>query len=271
MSRPLAYYNEIDFDASAQIGALISGGHIMPGRVDARSIVHVRPADVAGYERCHFFAGWAAWDYALALAGWPEGRAVWTGSCPCQPWTRAGAVHGRNRGFEDERHLWPAWLDLIRECRPDTILGEQVPDAIAEGWWDAVATDLEGAGYACGALVFRASDIGEPIARKRLYFVAQHLGSGTQGQFTSGSPCPARPRRWRGEADLRAVTDAPLVAGDRWPQPLVRRVDHGRAECMGLLHRAGNAINAEAAAAFIAAALDTLPSPTPGPRAGAME
>lgn len=252
---PTAYYNEINPDAAACIRTLIAGGHIMPGHVDARSVVDVRPSDLVGFTRLHFFAGWAAWDHALHLAGWPAGRSVWTGSCPCQPWTRSGAVHGRNRGFEDERHLWPAWFRLIRECRPDTILGEQVPDAVSGGWWDAVASDLEGEGYACGALVYEAAAVGEPIRRERLYFAAQYLGAGAQGQFPSGSPRPARPRRWRGEADLRAVADAPFKPGDRWPQPLVRRVDHGRAECVAPLHAAGNAINAEAAAAFIGAVL----------------
>lgn len=261
----LAYYNEISVDAAAGISNLIAGGHITPGHVDTRSVVDVRPADLAGFERLHFFAGWAGWEHALSLAGWPEGQSVWTGSCPCQPWTRAGAVHGRNRAFADDRHLWPAWFDLIRQCRPHTILGEQVSDAIGNGWLDLVISDLEGEGYAVGALVFEASSIGEPIRRERLYFAAQHLGPGAQGPFESGSPRPARPRRWRGEADLRAIADAPLVAGDRWPQPLVRGVDHGRAECMGALHAAGNAINAEAAAAFIGAVIDTLsPTPTPG-------
>lgn len=253
-----AYYNEHEPFAAQWLRNLIAAGHITPGDVDERSVVDVRSDDLAGFDRCHFFAGIGLWDLALNTAGWGDAP-VWTGSCPCQPWTRAGAVHGRNRGFGDTRHLWPEWFRLIRECRPHAVLGEQVPDAVSGGWWDAAACDLEGSGYACGALVFEAASVGEPIRRERIYFSAQHLGAGAQRQFQGRSPRSARQARWRGEADLRAVADAPLVAGDRWPQPLVRRVDHGRAECMGPLHAFGNAINVEAAAAFISACLEVIP------------
>ncbi|MCX4196696.1 DNA cytosine methyltransferase [Methylobacterium organophilum] len=251
-----AFYNEVDPYCAAWLRNLIAEGLITPGDVDERSVVDVRPADLAGYGRVHFFAGIGIWDLALHLAGWPAERQVWTGSCPCQPWTKAGAVHGRNRGMADERDLWPAWFGIIRECRPHAILGEQSADAIGAGWLCRLGDDLEGEGYALGSLVFEAAAVGEPIRRERLYFAAQHLSAGAQGQLSGRSARPARPRRWRGEADLRAVADAPLVAGDRWPQPLVRRVDHGRAECVGPLHAFGNALNAEAAAAFVGAFLD---------------
>jgi DNA (cytosine-5)-methyltransferase 1 len=64
-----------------------------------------------GFTQCHFFAGIGVWSYALRLAGWPDDRPVWTGSCPCQPFSAAG----KGAGFADERHLWPAWHHLIRE------------------------------------------------------------------------------------------------------------------------------------------------------------
>lgn len=250
-----AYYNENDEYAAQWLRNLIAAGHITAGEVDTRSIVDVRPVDLRGFTRCHFFAGIGVWDYALGLAGWPADRPVWTGSCPCQPWSKAGL----GRGADDERHLWPEWARLIRECGPDTILGEQVPVAVARGWLDLVISDLEGQGYAVGALDFEAAALGEPTARSRLYFAAQHLGARVAGQLERRAPGPSRPRRWRGEEDLRAVVDAPFVAGDRWPAPLVRRVDHGFAGTVGGMSAYGNALNAEAAAAFISAVLDITP------------
>ncbi len=71
-----AYYNEVDPYAAAWLRNLIAAGHITPGEVDTRSIVDVRPADLAGFTRCHFFAGIGVWDYALRLAGWPADRRV---------------------------------------------------------------------------------------------------------------------------------------------------------------------------------------------------
>src|SRR5262245_57171770 len=101
-----AYYNEIDPYAAQWLRNLIAAGHIANGDVDERSIVDVQPSDLAGYTQCHFFAGIGGWSYALRLAAWPAPRAVWTGSCPCQPLSRTG----KRKGHADERHLWPAFL-----------------------------------------------------------------------------------------------------------------------------------------------------------------
>ena len=98
----IAYYNEIDPFAAEWLRNLIAAGHVMAGDVDERSIVEVSADDLAGYDRCHFFAGIAGWDLALQLAGW-EDRPVWTGSCPCQPLSSAG----QRKGHADKRHLWP--------------------------------------------------------------------------------------------------------------------------------------------------------------------
>src|SRR5690349_5963721 len=137
------YYNEIDRFAAAWLRELMKVGAIPEGDVDERSIVDVQSEDVRGYRHAHFFAGIAGWAYALQLAGWPDDdpRSVWTGSCPCQPFSSAG----KGDGADDPRHLWPAWFRLIRECRPDAIFGEQVASVDGLAWLDLVSTDLEGA------------------------------------------------------------------------------------------------------------------------------
>jgi DNA (cytosine-5)-methyltransferase 1 len=109
-----AYYNEIDKYAAQWLRNLITAGHIAPGEVDERSILDVAPDDLRGFAQCHFFAGIGVWSYALRLAGWPDDRSVWTGSCPCQPFS----VAGMGGGFDDERHLWPFWFHLIESRRP---------------------------------------------------------------------------------------------------------------------------------------------------------
>jgi DNA (cytosine-5)-methyltransferase 1 len=164
----VAYYNEIEPYAAQWLRNLVAAGHIAPGDVDERSIVDVRPDDLKGYTQCHFFAGIGGWSVALRLAGWPDDRSVWTGSCPCQPFSAAG----KRAAQSDERHLWPHWFRLIRECRPARIFGEQVAAAVAYGWLDDVANDLEAQGYAIGAAVLPACSVGAPHKRDRLWFVA---------------------------------------------------------------------------------------------------
>ncbi|EMZ7275419.1 DNA cytosine methyltransferase [Klebsiella pneumoniae] len=163
-----AYYNEIDPFAAQWLRNLIAAGHIAPGEVDERSIEDVTPDDLRGFTQCHFFAGIGVWSHSLRLAGWPDDRPVWTGSCPCQPFSPAG----KGDGFADERHLWPQFFHLISERRPQHVFGEQVAARNANVWFDLVQADLEGMGYAFGLVPFTSAGIGAPHIRERAYWVA---------------------------------------------------------------------------------------------------
>jgi len=173
-----AYYNEIDPYAAQWLRNLIDAGHIAPGVVDERSIHDVKPSELKGYTQCHFFAGLGGWSYALRRAGWADDRPVWTGSCPCQPFSSAGLAGG----FADERHLWPFFHFLIEECGPGVVFGEQVASKDGLAWLDLVQTDLEGAGYAFGAVDLCAAGVGAPHIRQRSWFVAERLADTTRQQ-----------------------------------------------------------------------------------------
>ena len=176
-----AYYNEIDPAAAQWLRNLIEAGHIAPGYVDERSIEDVYPSDLRGFTQCHFFAGIGVWSHALRSAGWSDDRPVWTGSCPCQPFSAAG----KGAGFDDERHLWPALHHLIKECCPAVVIGEQVASKDSDPWIDLVHTDMEALGYAFGAIPFPSAGVGAPHIRDRLYWVAH------AEQHSSG--CEAEP------------------------------------------------------------------------------
>jgi len=191
---PGVYYNEIDAFAAAWLRELMKAGQIPDGEVDERSIELVRPDDIREFHQCHFFAGIGGWAYALRLAGWPEDRDVWTGSCPCQPFSEAGF----EIGLEDPRDLWPIWHRLIAQCVPSVLFGEQVEAAIAHGWLDRLRHDLERDDYAVGAIPFPAASIGAAGIRQRLWFVADAAGArprssgATNGIFNQ--------TRWREES-----------------------------------------------------------------------
>ena len=176
------YYNEFDPGAAAWLRELIAQNLIPAGHVDTRSILDVQPGDLAGYNQCHFFAGIGGWALALRLAGWPDDQPVWTGSCPCQPFSAAG----KQQGVADERHLWPEFRRLISECRPPVVFGEQVASSLGRDWLAGVRADLEGLAYEVGAADLCAAGVGAPHIRQRLYWggfrVADSDDAGPQGR-----------------------------------------------------------------------------------------
>lgn len=269
MSR--AYYNEIDPYAAQWLRNLIAAGHIAPGDVDERSIEDVTPNDLVGYTQCHFFAGIGVWSLALRKAGWPDNRPVWTGSCPCQPFSSAG----QGSGFDDERHLWPAFHWLITQCGPAIVFGEQVASKDADPWVDLVQADLEAMGYAFGAVPFPSAGVGAPHIRDRLYWVANsaglrrreeqphcrgraaRIGEGETFLHSGGGNADQSPSAgatnglWR-DADWLFCRDGKWRPVEPGALPLA----HGATARVGRLRAYGNAINAEAATQFIGAYMD---------------
>ena len=260
-----AYYNEHDPYVAQWLRNLIAAGHIAPGDVDERSIEDVYPDDLRSYTQCHFFAGIGVWSLALRRAGWSDDRPVWTGSCPCQPFSAAG----QGLGFADERHLWPAFFHLITQRRPPTVFGEQVASADGLAWLDLVQADLEGTGYASAAVDLCAAGIGAPHIRQRLYWVADHFMQQRPSPATGGNV----PGGWIETATTLAgfcgddsegpgPTDGFWRAADwlacrdgKWRpvEPGAFPLAHGLTNRVGRLRAYGNAIVLQVAEAFIRA------------------
>jgi len=164
----LNYYNENNPAMAKWLRELIRVGAIASGEVDERSITEVSCNDLKKFNQCHFFAGIGGWSYALRLAGWPDDKPVWTGSCPCQPFSTAG----KRKGELDERHLWPDFRRLIAKCRPAIVFGEQVASKDGRLWLTGVRSDLEALEYAVGGADLCAAGVSAPHPRQRLYWVA---------------------------------------------------------------------------------------------------
>ncbi len=170
------YYNENDPFAAAWLRELIKVKAIPFGIVDERSIIDILPNEITEFTQCHFFAGIGVWAYALQQAQWPTERNVWTGSCPCQPFSTAG----QRKGIADERHLWPAFYHLIRQCKPTTVFGEQVASKDGWTWLETVSSDLEASNYSFAAADLCAAGVGAPHKRQRLYFMANNNNKGLE-------------------------------------------------------------------------------------------
>ncbi len=206
------YYNEHDALAAAWLRELIVAGLIPDGEVDERDVQEVKPVDLVGFAQCHFFAGIGGWSYALHLAGWSTDRPVWTASLPCQPYSQAGQQKAEN----DERHLWPVFYELVKECRPSVCFGEQVASPLGREWLAGVRADLEATGYRVGAANLCAAGVGAPHIRQRLYWVADARSAGVRaagfGAITATAPrMPATHREQRLRVD--AGTGGATVAG----------------------------------------------------------
>lgn len=211
-----AYYNENDPFCVRFLRNLIKAGLIADGEVDSRSIEDVTPNDLRKFKQVHMFAGIGVWSYALRQAGWPDDRSVWTGSCPCQPFSKAG----KGAGFADERHLWPAWFHLIQQFDPDGIFGEQVASDDGLNWLTLVHADLEGQGYSFAATDIPAAGFGAPHIRQRLYFAADRLVDTNLREF---NPQP------------RIIRTSPSPTDDDWSNIIgARELDRTGADVRGL-------------------------------------
>lgn len=142
------FYNDIDQRACATLREMIGASLITDGDVDGRDVATLQLRELDRYDRVHLFAGIGGFEIAARLAGWPDGVQLWTGGFPCQPFS----VAGRREGAGDNRYLWPEFERLIRGCRPEFVLIENVsaidsePDLVL----DRVCLDLEALGYEVG-------------------------------------------------------------------------------------------------------------------------
>ena len=96
---------------------------------------------------------------------------ILSGGFPCQPFS----VAGKRKGSEDERHLFPEMLRIIRECQPRWVVGENVRGLVS--WSDGLVfetccTDLEALGYSVQSFVIPACATGAPHRRDRVWIVA---------------------------------------------------------------------------------------------------
>ncbi len=246
----LAYYNDNDLFVVKWLRKLSLSGEITYGQVDKRSITEIQPKELASYKRVHLFAGIGGWDYALQLAGWPEELPVWTGSCPCQPFS----VAGKRKGINDKRHLWPEFYRLIKKQHPTIVFGEQVSGKDSRKWFRQVKFDLEELGYRVAIADLCAASVGAGHQRHRLYWVADTFGAGCKGLVQKRESL----RLFQGKASTQRNNRIIPSGIFDIPDPDDISASNGLSKKMGILHAYGNSIVPQVAAVFIRSYMDVV-------------
>lgn len=212
----LAWYAEFD-KAASKIGA-----HRFPGLPNYGDLTKV---------------DWAA----------VEPVEIITAGYPCQPFSG----NGQRKGQDDPRHLWPHVLRAIRSIRPNLVVLENVEDHLTLGF-GAVLGDLAASGFDAEWCLLRASDVGAPHGRPRLFIAATdpsrvvHATEEPRGMAGEVRPQPALAgaervdRPGAGDHEDEGATDTRGASGsfgpyaeavERWagvigrrpPEPLVER------------------------------------------------
>ena len=96
---------------------------------------------------------------------------ILTAGYPCQPFSTAG----QRKGTDDQRHIWPQIIKAISILRPSIIILENVRGHLSLGFKD-VLKDLAENGYDARWQIVRASDVGAPHQRARLFIIAYPKG-----------------------------------------------------------------------------------------------
>lgn len=141
------------------------------------------------------------------------------GGYPCQPFSN----NGHRRGADDDRHLWPFFLDSIRVLRPRWVVAENVPGHLSLGF-DRVLADLAALGFDVDWSTLSACSMGAPHMRDRLYFVAHPASIGwrwSRGANTSS------PLRYAGHHDREPEGSGSPAHWSAVPEPRPLGMAHG--------------------------------------------
>ena len=129
-----------------------------------------------------------------------------SGGFPCQPYSNAG----KRKGKEDDRHLWPEMLRVIREVQPRFVVGENVSGLLT--WnngmvFHEIITDLENEGYETQAFLIPACATNAPHRRDRIWFVAYSNNTRTNERMQFDGKGEENDKQWRGQSQFEYRED----------------------------------------------------------------
>ena len=150
---------------------------------------------------------------------------------PCQPFS----VAGKQRGTEDDRHLWPFISQIIAHKRPAFCVLENVYGHLALGL-DEVLADLEAQDYAARAFIVPACAVNAPHRRDRIWIIAANVANTSSGrpQEHGHGETDDAVQRGKALADTDNEGSQGRLSGRQDTQ---WQSEHGHARCSGAAHR----------------------------------
>lgn len=180
---------------------------------------------------------------------------ILTAGYPCQPFSLAG----ERRGTEDDRHIWPYILSIVKAKRPSWCVFENVYGHVSMGL-DEVLSDLEGEGYAARPFIVPACAADAPHRRDRVWLIA-HANSKSQSDVSrharegqrlvahsnsaglQGRQNARDTSQSKAQRDKQSARRSERPDGQNWlPEPAVGRVANGIPRRVDRLRGLGNAI-----------------------------
>lgn len=148
---------------------------------------------------------------------------ILTAGYPCQPFSHAG----QRKGLDDARHIWPTIAEIIGKFRPRIVVLENVRGHLSLGFKE-VLKDLASLGYDARWQIVRASDVGAPHQRARIFVVS--YPNNFRGVWDL--PGSWRGHDPRGQSKPSSDTKHQHRTHDRQMQELGRRFASRRAMCL---------------------------------------
>ena len=167
---------------------------------------------------------------------------ILTAGYPCQPFS----VAGKQKGTEDDRHIWPYIFRIVTQKRPTWCVFENVYGHVALGL-DQVLADLEAEGYATRTFIVPACGVNAPHRRDRLWIVG-HTEDNGRDRGAASARREGKTHQQVEQSSVRSKLSRPsenvAYADNEGPQRGVsgrqdseRQSEHGYTGCSSSIHR----------------------------------
>jgi DNA (cytosine-5)-methyltransferase 1 len=148
------------------------------------------------------------------------------GGIPCQPFSLAG----KQKGKEDDRHLWPYMYAIVKSKKPTWVIVENVGGFVNVAL-DDVCLDLETQGYATQSFIIPACSVEAPHKRDRIWILGKYTSEFEKPLVDTDSIRPHEHKTTEEESSRRgSETSTTTTSNDVANPKELRNYEHDNGE-----------------------------------------